>query len=331
MARARNIKPGFFKNEDLAECSVWARLLFPGLWMLADREGRIEDRPKRIKGEIFPFDAIEVDPLLGELVNWGFIRRYLIDGKRCIQINNFQVHQSPHGTEKDSDLPDESGVYTVNERAKNGCITGKTSKVKGSEGSTTVNQPLSNGEPTVNPPLDNALNPDSLNPDSLNPDSLNPESSSPAALDESNGAGSEKFSDDEKPSSPAEWVKVFAEQHGVDVDHRNIHDRKKFWPLASAWTNAGVTVGQMRSACAKAHEDAKEPIAWLPAYADRVLASMQCEKKPAKTPQQFESFKERDARIGRDRWEQMTGRIHPENMPKGEFIDASSKILEIET
>jgi len=35
--RARNIKPGFFSNEDLAECSPWSRLCFAGLWLLADR------------------------------------------------------------------------------------------------------------------------------------------------------------------------------------------------------------------------------------------------------------------------------------------------------
>jgi len=173
MARARNIKPGFYKNEDLAECSVWARLLFPGLWMLADREGRIEDRPKRIKGEIFPFDAVEVDPLLEELSKWGFIRRYVADGKRCIQINNFSAHQSPHATEKDSDLPDENGAYTVNERAKNGCITGKNSQIKSKSNQTTVNPPLNNSETTVNPPSDNALNPESLNPDSLIPSEAN--------------------------------------------------------------------------------------------------------------------------------------------------------------
>ena len=173
MARARNIKPGFFKNEDLAECSVWARLLFPGLWMLADREGRIEDRPKRIKGEIFPFDAVDVDPLLEELSKWGFIRRYVADGKRCIQINNFSAHQSPHATEKDSDLPDENGAYTVNERAKNGCITGKNSQIKSKSNQTTVNPPLNNSETTVNPPSDNALNPESLNPDSLIPSEAN--------------------------------------------------------------------------------------------------------------------------------------------------------------
>ena len=36
MARTRSIKPSFFKNEYLAECEPMARLLFVGLWTLAD-------------------------------------------------------------------------------------------------------------------------------------------------------------------------------------------------------------------------------------------------------------------------------------------------------
>lgn len=102
MARARNIKPGMYKNEDLAECSIWARYLFPGLWMLADREGRLEDRPKRIKGELLPFDAQDVEPLLRELSARSFIVRYETEGLRCIQILKFKDHQAPHYSEKDS-------------------------------------------------------------------------------------------------------------------------------------------------------------------------------------------------------------------------------------
>jgi hypothetical protein len=49
---ARNITPGFNRNDALAECSVAARLMYPGLWCMADREGRLEDQPKRIKGEL---------------------------------------------------------------------------------------------------------------------------------------------------------------------------------------------------------------------------------------------------------------------------------------
>ncbi len=175
MARARNIKPGFYKNEDLAECSVWARLLFPGLWMLVDREGRMEDRPKRIKGEIFPYDSIEVDPLLQELENWGFIERYVSDGKKVISVISFLDHQSPHGKEADSELPDRDGYYIVHERdKKNGCVTGKYYK---HETSTVPAQDKHETSTVPAHPESLILNPESLilNPESLNPESLNPE------------------------------------------------------------------------------------------------------------------------------------------------------------
>jgi uncharacterized phage protein (TIGR02220 family) len=70
--------------------------------MLADREGRLEDRPKRIKGELLPFDAQDMEPLLRELATRGFITRYQIDGASYIQISKFKEHQSPHYSEKPS-------------------------------------------------------------------------------------------------------------------------------------------------------------------------------------------------------------------------------------
>lgn len=124
MARARNIKPGFYTNEDLVECSFAARLLFPGLWMLSDREGRLDDRPKKIKMAIFPADSIDINELLSELEVRGFIKRYEADGKNVISIPNFLDHQNPHGREQDSVLPDENGFYKVNTR-KNEMVTGE--------------------------------------------------------------------------------------------------------------------------------------------------------------------------------------------------------------
>jgi hypothetical protein len=103
--RARNIKPGFFKNEELAEIDAAGRLLFVGLWCLADREGRLEDRPKRIRVEIFPYDSIDVGELLDELAERGFIIRYAIDGGRFIQVVNFLKHQTPHYKESPSVIP----------------------------------------------------------------------------------------------------------------------------------------------------------------------------------------------------------------------------------
>lgn len=105
MARSRNIKPGFFKNEALAECSPLARLLFAGLWCLADRAGRLEDRPKRIRAELLPYDDCNADELLGELHEAGFILRYLAAGGRFIQVVNFSKHQSPYRKEAESTIP----------------------------------------------------------------------------------------------------------------------------------------------------------------------------------------------------------------------------------
>lgn len=105
--RARNIKPDFFKNPELAELPAEVQLLFAGLWMMADREGRLEDRPNKIKGEIFPFKDVDVDAGLSQLFHSPeqFIIRYQVAGKNYIQITNFTEHQNPHRNEKPSEIP----------------------------------------------------------------------------------------------------------------------------------------------------------------------------------------------------------------------------------
>ena len=107
--RARNIKPGFFKNDTLAELEFAGRLLFIGLWGLADRAGRLEDRPKKVKAEIFPYDDVDVGSFLGELAKRNFIIRYEAEGARYIQIVNFDKHQNPHPRETPSNIPAPAG------------------------------------------------------------------------------------------------------------------------------------------------------------------------------------------------------------------------------
>lgn len=106
MARSRNIKPSIMDNEELAELSGLHRLLFIYIWMLADREGRLEDRPKRIAAQALPYDrTADVGAMLDDLQSAGFIVRYVVDGLACICIPNFSKHQSPHVREADSELP----------------------------------------------------------------------------------------------------------------------------------------------------------------------------------------------------------------------------------
>lgn len=154
MARARNIKPGFFVNDALIELDFGTRLLFIGLWTLADKSGRLEDRPKKIKIGVFPADDVDVTVMLDSLESSGFIKRYEINGLRYIQIVNWDKHQRPHHTEKASEIPDEHG-----------CLT--------------VKSPLHN-EPSTS---DNHQNPpDSLIPDTGFTDSLIPEEEAKASL-----------------------------------------------------------------------------------------------------------------------------------------------------
>ena len=149
MARARNIKPSFFTNEDLVELSFETRLLFIGLWTLADRAGRLEDRPKRIKMAVFPADSVDVERSLADLEEAKFIDRYEAEGKLCIQIINFLKHQNPHIKEAPSTIPERKS----------------TDKERGEHGASTVQARCSNSASPA----------DSLIPDSLIPDSLNKE------------------------------------------------------------------------------------------------------------------------------------------------------------
>ncbi len=106
MARSRNIKPGFFSNEHLAELDFATRLLFIGLWTEADREGRLEDRPRRLKMALFPADNVDVDRMLDDLDHLGFIKRYSVGEVKAIQVINWSRHQNPHVKEAKSTIPE---------------------------------------------------------------------------------------------------------------------------------------------------------------------------------------------------------------------------------
>jgi len=163
MPRARNIKPGFFRNADLVELSVEARLLFIGLWTIPDREGRLDDRPKQIKMEIYPADSFDINSLLSELASTDMLLRYEVGGKRYLQIVNFTRHQNPHKDERQSTIPPPD-VFSD--------PSGQTDH--GEHHASTVQTPCEHHASTVQI---------GLIPDSLIPDSriLNPESTPSAA------------------------------------------------------------------------------------------------------------------------------------------------------
>ena len=93
MARIRTIKPDFWTDEKLAECSRDARLLFIGTWNFADDEGRMEYNPKRLKMQVFPGDIIEVASLVEELKRHALVIVYRVGHRDFLAIPNFKKHQ----------------------------------------------------------------------------------------------------------------------------------------------------------------------------------------------------------------------------------------------
>lgn len=134
--RIRTIKPEFFKHDGIAKLPPLTRILFVGLWCLADCKGRLEDRPSRIKVEVLPYDDIDVDAALNVLAEAKFIVRYHADGFSLLQVASFSKHQRITGRESESEsrFPAPEEVKTKKQRSKTGKHPGNTEETPGTTG-----------------------------------------------------------------------------------------------------------------------------------------------------------------------------------------------------
>lgn len=102
MARIRTIKPEFWTNEQITECSLNARLLFIGLWNFCDDAGRMPLKLDQIKMKIFPGDDIDsatVQGMLGELSVNGLIETYFVADQEYLQVTGWH-HQKINRPQK---------------------------------------------------------------------------------------------------------------------------------------------------------------------------------------------------------------------------------------
>lgn len=136
MSRIRTIKPEFWANEKLGEMPAEYQLLFIGLWNLSDRRGFIEDRPKRIKAQLFPYREIDIETAICSLEG-EFIRRIVIDNVPYIQVINFSKHQHCNIKEPESKIPSQywHDADTIQAPSQHGADTqGREGKGKEGEG-----------------------------------------------------------------------------------------------------------------------------------------------------------------------------------------------------
>jgi hypothetical protein len=137
VARIRSIKPEFWSHERLAQCSRDARLLFIGLWNHCDDLGRARAHPALIKGQVFPYDQIDVVPLLEELERGEFIRRYEHDGQMYLEVPSWDRHQVINKPSKTTALPAPAAAAKTTRKRATAPLpepSGSTTPRKGREG-----------------------------------------------------------------------------------------------------------------------------------------------------------------------------------------------------
>jgi hypothetical protein len=95
MARKRMLSPDFWLDEELACKTPHARLLYEGLWNLADdTQATLPNRPEWIKAQIFPYESVSIRQLLGELSATRHIALFRgEDGKEYWFLPHFHEHQ----------------------------------------------------------------------------------------------------------------------------------------------------------------------------------------------------------------------------------------------
>lgn len=105
MSRIRTIKPEFFTSEDIVSLTPLARLFYVSLWCEADREGRLEWKPRTLKMRYLPGDDCDVVSLGKELTDLGMVVLYEVGGKQYAEIVTFKKHQVINNRESQSSLP----------------------------------------------------------------------------------------------------------------------------------------------------------------------------------------------------------------------------------
>ena len=89
MPRARLISPEFWTSEAVVDCAPMTRLLLLGLSTFADDFGVLPLRPRTLRLQVFPGDALDDDQvcaMIEELAARGLLRRYTVDDVEYLSI-----------------------------------------------------------------------------------------------------------------------------------------------------------------------------------------------------------------------------------------------------
>src|SRR5262245_50809441 len=93
MARIRTVKPDFWTDEAVANCSHAARLLLIAAKNFADDHGGLPRSAKQLKAQAMPYDNTDCEPLIQELLKNRLMVEYEAGGNRYLHITDFETEQ----------------------------------------------------------------------------------------------------------------------------------------------------------------------------------------------------------------------------------------------
>ena len=92
--RIRSVKPEFWTDSTMAALPLEARLLYVGLWNMADDKGALADDPSEVRLTLFPSDDLDVEGMLDLLHAAGRIAYgWTEDDERYLWLPHFLEHQ----------------------------------------------------------------------------------------------------------------------------------------------------------------------------------------------------------------------------------------------
>ena len=113
MARKRMIDPNIWQSEDFSKLSTLGKLVFIGLFSLADDEGRGRSNPVYLKSILFPYEegirSADIDKTLSEISSNMSVIFYSCDGSSYYSLYNWNIWQK-------IDRPTESKIPEYDEK-----------------------------------------------------------------------------------------------------------------------------------------------------------------------------------------------------------------------
>lgn len=112
MARKRMIDPSIWQSEDFGKLSTLAKIVFIGLFSLADDEGRGRCNPVYLKSTLFPYEenirSADIDKTLSEISSNMSVVLYSCDGSSYYSLLSWDTFQK-------IDRPSQSKIPEYNE------------------------------------------------------------------------------------------------------------------------------------------------------------------------------------------------------------------------